>query len=351
VDLDTIDLSNLNRQFLFRKHHIKKSKAHVARESALKFNPNVNIKSHHANIKDPEFSVEWFKSFDIVMNALDNLEARFHVNEMCMAANIPLLESGTEGYVGQVTVIKKDESECYACQEKPKKITYPVCTIRSTPSKPIHCIVWAKSYLFSQLFGTPDDEEEEIKEDMDADNAQEIENLKRETQELIKIREAIGSDNYPYLVFKKVFTDDINRLLTWEDVWKKRAPPKPLVYETLENGVIDNGTGQYSSNSGTLEDQRVWSLKENFNVFVDSVRRLSKRALKEKAEDPTASLSFDKDDDDALDFVTATANLRSYIFDIKMNSKFDVKAMAGNIIPAIATTNAIIAGNDCDASF
>ena len=64
--------------------------------------------------------------------------------------------------------------------------------------------------------------------------------MKRETQELIKIREAMGSDNYPYLVFKKVFTDDINRLLTWEDVWKKRAPPKPLVYETLENGVIDN---------------------------------------------------------------------------------------------------------------
>ena len=47
--------------------------------------------------------------------------------------------------------------------------------------------------------------------------------------------------------------------------------------------------------------------------------------MKEKAKDPTASLSFDKDDDDALDFVTATANLRSYIFDIKMNSKFDVK--------------------------
>jgi ubiquitin-like 1-activating enzyme E1 B len=47
--------------------------------------------------------------------------------------------------------------------------------------------------------------------------------------------------------------------------------------------------------------------------------------LQESAKDPNATLSFDKDDDDALDFVTATANLRSHIFDIKMNSKFDVK--------------------------
>jgi len=47
VDLDTIDLSNLNRQFLFQKQHISKSKAHVARESVLKFNPEAKIHSHH----------------------------------------------------------------------------------------------------------------------------------------------------------------------------------------------------------------------------------------------------------------------------------------------------------------
>src|SRR6201999_4166178 len=57
-----------------------------------------------------------------------------------------------------------------------------------------------------------------------------------------------------------------------------------------------------------------------------------------------AELEFDKDDEDTLDFVVATANLRSYIFGIEPKSKFDVKQMAGNIIPAIATTNAIIAG-------
>lgn len=46
-------------------------------------------------------------------------------------------------------------SECYECQPKPAPKTFPGCTIRNTPSEPIHCIVWAK-HLYSQLFGEPD---------------------------------------------------------------------------------------------------------------------------------------------------------------------------------------------------
>ena len=54
-------------------------------------------------------------------------------------------------------------------------------------------------------------------------------------------------------------------------------------------------------------------------------------------------MAFDKDDEDTLDFVAASANLRSIIFGIEPKSKFDIKQMAGNIIPAIATTNAMTA--------
>lgn len=126
VDLDTIDLSNLNRQFLFGMQHIKKSKAmvrnevppssresgtdserQVAKETAGKFNPRVKLEAHHANIKDLNFNVKWFKTFDVVFNALDNLDARRHVNRMCLAADVPLIESGTTGFDGQVQVIKQ----------------------------------------------------------------------------------------------------------------------------------------------------------------------------------------------------------------------------------------------------
>lgn len=147
VDLDTIDLSNLNRQFLFRHEHIKKSKALVAKETAQKFNPRVKIEAHHANIKESHFNVEWFKGFNIVLNALDNMDARRHVNKMCLAADVPLVESGTTGFNGQVQVIKKGVTACYDCTPKDAPKSFPVCTIRSTPSQPIHCIVWGKSYL------------------------------------------------------------------------------------------------------------------------------------------------------------------------------------------------------------
>lgn len=94
-----------------------------------------------------DYGVNFFKRFKIVLNALDNRAARNHVNRMCLAAEVPLIESGTAGYSGQVQLIKKGLTMCYECQEAPREKTFPGCTIRNTPSEPVHCIVWAK-HLF-----------------------------------------------------------------------------------------------------------------------------------------------------------------------------------------------------------
>jgi ubiquitin-like 1-activating enzyme E1 B len=67
IDLDTIDLSNLNRQFLFRQEHIKKPKALVAKEAAQKFNPNVKLIAYHANIKDTITSMHAVMSIKCVL--------------------------------------------------------------------------------------------------------------------------------------------------------------------------------------------------------------------------------------------------------------------------------------------
>ena len=45
----------------------------VAAKTASAFNPNVRITPIHANIKESQFDIAWFRSFDIVLNALDNL--------------------------------------------------------------------------------------------------------------------------------------------------------------------------------------------------------------------------------------------------------------------------------------
>jgi hypothetical protein len=109
----------------------------VAREAVLKFRPGVDIVAHHGNVKNAEFDIDFFKQFSVVLNGLDNLEARRHVNRLCLAAGVPLVESGTTGYLGQVTVHIKGKTECYECQPKPAPKSYPVCTITSTPSKVI----------------------------------------------------------------------------------------------------------------------------------------------------------------------------------------------------------------------
>ena len=61
---------------------------------------------------DKQFSLEWFESFTVVFNALDNLAARRYVNRMCLAAGVPLIESGTTGFNGQVQVIRKVRKSC-----------------------------------------------------------------------------------------------------------------------------------------------------------------------------------------------------------------------------------------------
>ncbi|OGE55454.1 hypothetical protein PENARI_c004G07692 [Penicillium arizonense] len=341
VDLDTIDLSNLNRQFLFRHEHIKKSKALVAKEVAQKFRPDAKLEAYHDNIMDKQFSHAWFQSFTVVFNALDNLAARRHVNRMCLAAGVPLIESGTTGFNGQVQVIRKGETECYDCTPKEVPKTFAICTIRSTPSQPIHCIVWAKSWLLPELFGNSEDEAADIQNDENTDNATEIAELRKEAFDMRELREALGTDEGYRKVFQKVFGKDIERLRSMKDMWKTRQQPQLLDFDTLDQTLssIDPAIA--------TKDQEAWTIEENFAVFRDSFNRLSNR-LKELRAEPTGDqppiLTFDKDDVDTLDFVAATANLRAIIFHIETKSKFDIKQMAGNIIPAIATTNAMTAG-------
>lgn len=174
---------------------------------------------------------------------------------------------------------------------------------------------------------------------------EEIEELRKESEALKKIRESVGSAAFPKLIFDKVFKADIERLRSMEDMWKARSPPQPLDYET----VMSQATEALASKEAIIEDgQKVWSLEESLVVFNDSLARLSKRMLElREAHDgsgPEPVIEFDKDDDDTLDFVAASANIRSTIFGIDRKSRFDIKQMAGNIIPAIATTNAIVAG-------
>ncbi|XP_072373882.1 SUMO-activating enzyme subunit 2 [Scyliorhinus torazame] len=349
MDLDTIDVSNLNRQFLFQKKHVGKSKAQVAKESALKFCPEARIAAHHDSIMNPGYNVEFFRQFTLVMNALDNRAARNHVNRMCLAADIPLIESGTAGYLGQVTVIKKGVTECYECQPKPSQKTFPGCTIRNTPSEPIHCIVWAK-YLFNQLFGEEDADQEVSPDTADPEAAWELSDAAARAGasnedggiKRISTKDWARSTGYdPVKIFNKLFRDDIKYLLTMDQLWRKRKAPVPLDWVDVEKFETCSSLQQTGTSQAGLKDQQILDVKSYAHLFSQSVDHLKAR-LAEKGDG--GELVWDKDDIPAMNFVTAASNLRMHIFSMNMKSKFDVKSMAGNIIPAIATTNAVIAG-------
>lgn len=63
----------------------------MARKAVLKFRPRVEIVAHHANVKNQEFDIDFFKQFSVVLNGLDNLEACGHVNRMCLGVGVPLV--------------------------------------------------------------------------------------------------------------------------------------------------------------------------------------------------------------------------------------------------------------------
>jgi ubiquitin-like 1-activating enzyme E1 B len=87
-----------------------------------------------------------------------NFEYSSYVNNICMSLNIPLLDAGTTGYLGQAFLLQRGVTRCYDCRtHDAEQKTYPACTIRTLPEKPVHCIIYAK-YLYNNLFGAPDDD-------------------------------------------------------------------------------------------------------------------------------------------------------------------------------------------------
>ncbi|RKP04099.1 hypothetical protein CXG81DRAFT_109, partial [Caulochytrium protostelioides] len=341
LDLDSIDVSNLNRQFLFRKEHVKQAKAVVARRSALQFNPAVTIDAVQADIFDRRYDLAFFRQFDLVLNALDNAAARSHVNLMCLAADRPLIESGTAGYMGQMSVHWRGHTPCYDCDVRTAQKTFPICTIRSTPTLPIHCIVWAKSFLLPQLFGIIDDAADDaaLQTEATADNQDEVQRLRAETAAMHALRRDTDVPDFPDRVWRKIFVADVAALGALDSLWKDRAPPRVLDADAL---LADAAAPR--DPASLAWNNQVWTPAEAVLAFRTSLRRLGARYAQGRAAAADFAIEFDKDDEDTLDFVAACAYLRSLVYGIPVQSRFKVKEDAGNIIPAIATTNAVVAG-------
>ena len=162
IDLDKIDVTNLNRQFLFRRPDVGKYKAEVAAAFVTKRCPGVKINWHTDPVQ--KFSEDFFRQFQVIIAGLDNVEARRWVNSMVhqlSEANCPedevscfLIDGGTEGFQGQARVIVPYTTACYECtmDQLPPDDTFPLCTIKEIPRLPEHCIQYAMVVLWDQHF-------------------------------------------------------------------------------------------------------------------------------------------------------------------------------------------------------
>lgn len=122
-----------------------------------------------------------------------------------------------------------------------------------------------------------------------------------------------------------------------ETLWKTRKAPQPKQW----GDFTEAGSSEIPADVTQSRDQKIWTVEECAKVFATSIDAL-KGDFKKLADGD--HLVWDKDDKHAMDFVAACANIRSNVFGIPQKSRFEIKSMAGNIIPAIATTNAITAG-------
>ena len=156
TDCDSIELSNLNRQFLFRKEDIGKSKSLIACNASKKMNPEFNCISTDKRIgKETEniFDEEFWKSKDFVICGLDNVYARNYVNKICHKYNKTFIDAGTNGTKGRVTVVIPFVTTPIEFSQTNNKRNIPMCTLKFFPTQIEDCIEWARdnfNSIFSQ---------------------------------------------------------------------------------------------------------------------------------------------------------------------------------------------------------
>jgi len=405
TDMDTIERSNLNRQFLFRSADVGHPKSRTATNAIIDMNPDLKDKIIAYNDRvgpntEHIFNDEFFESIDGVTNALDNVEARQYVDRRCVFFRKSLLESGTLGTKGNTQVVIPFMTESYSSSRDPPEKSIPICTLKNFPNAIEHTIQWARD-LFEGLFKQPAEHVnsylsrpnylQDILKQMSADHKQTLEII-RDYLVLSKPLRFEQCVAWARFKFESYYNNDIRQLLhnfpkdsvtsSGTPFWSgpKRAP-NPLTFDPNNDthmDFIEAAAKLHAFNYGLKGDYSREKIKEILSTVMvpeftpkSGVRiqvndseplpqqSVNQSELKELAEQipPASSLAgyrmipceFEKDDDTNyhIDFIAAASNLRAINYGIEPTDRHNTKFIAGKIIPAIATTTALITGLVC----
>ena len=170
TDNDLIEISNLNRQFLFHKKDIRKPKSKIAVEQAKLINKDFNCKNLELLVNEETenfFNEKFWKKNDFILTAVDNKNARKYIDNQCTKYTKTLIDTGTLGTGGSCQVFVPFKTCCYNDILDIPESSIPLCTLRNFPSKIEHCIEWALD-KFNEFFTIPVEELQKFIEDKEA---------------------------------------------------------------------------------------------------------------------------------------------------------------------------------------
>jgi molybdopterin-synthase adenylyltransferase len=123
VDMDTVSLSNLQRQTLYATADVGRTKVEAARDHLAALNPEIAYPTHVEALTGTN-GLELVGGYDLVLDGTDDFETRFAVNDACLAAGRPLVSGAIERWTGQVGVFEAGltrglplarRQPCYRC--------------------------------------------------------------------------------------------------------------------------------------------------------------------------------------------------------------------------------------------
>ncbi|RGB35422.1 ubiquitin-activating emzyme E1 [Rhizophagus diaphanus] len=403
TDMDTIEKSNLNRQFLFRSRDVGKLKSETAIAAINRMNPETKGKyiAHQDRVgveTENVYNDDFFDRLDGVTNALDNVDARKYMDRRCVYFRKPLLESGTLGTKGNTQVVIPYLTESYSSSQDPPEKSIPICTLKNFPNAIEHTIQWARE-LFEGLFKTPAENvnsylsQSGFIEATAKQGSGSKEILEGVQNYLVNERPLTFEEcvTWARLKFEEYFNNTIQQLLfnfpkdtitsSGTKFWSgpKRAPD-PIKFDANNNEHLEfivTAANLHAFNYGLKgETNREYIKNVLSNVMVPEFQPKSgvkiqvqeneniqqttdENELQEiisSLPDPASipgfrlnPVEFEKDDDTNfhIDFITATSNLRATNYGIQPADRHKTKFIAGKIIPAIATTTALVTGLVC----
>lgn len=115
-DDDRVDLGNLQRQIAFRTSDIGALKADRLCDTLRALNPEIEAEAF-CRRAEGEALTEAIAAADVVIDACDNFQTRFAINQSCFATGTPLVSGAAIRFQGQVTVFdpRQHDSPCYHC--------------------------------------------------------------------------------------------------------------------------------------------------------------------------------------------------------------------------------------------